>query len=191
MPRSILIIAALLGCLSSSISAVADTAAKPDAPACPAWLNVDVKRLHSEKVDNLCQYFQAGKPLLIVNTASHCGYTKQFGGLEALHQKYRDAGLTVLGFPSDSFKQEEKTEEGTAAICYQNYGVTFPMFTHVKVKGDEAHSVFGHLAEQSRAPGWNFNKYLIVGNQVSHYGSKVKPLKSALEKDIAGHLPGL
>ena len=158
---------------------------------CPDYLNTEMRRLHSQETANLCEFYQAGKPVVIVNTASHCGYTKQFGGLEALHQKYRDAGLTVLGFPSDSFKQEEKTEEGTAAICYQNYGVTFPMFTHVKVKGDEAHSVFGHLAEQSRAPGWNFNKYLIVGNQVSHYGSKVKPLKSALEKDIAGHLPGL
>lgn len=189
MPRSFWIFAALLSYFSTPATAGDDTAGnEANDKTCPAWLNVEVKRLHSEKVDNLCQYFQSGKPILIVNTASHCGYTKQFGGLEALHQKYKDAGLTVLGFPSNSFKQEEKTEQGTAAVCYQNYGVTFPMFTHVDVRGDGAHPIFRHLADQSRAPRWNFNKYLIAGNKISHYGSTVKPMKSALEKDIAGHL---
>lgn len=189
MPRSLWIFAALLGYLSNPVNAGTDTTGtETNDKTCPAWLNVEVKRLHSEQVDNLCKYFQAGKPILIVNTASHCGYTKQFGGLEALHQKYKEAGLTVLGFPSNSFKQEEKTEKGTAAVCYENYGVTFPMFSHVEVKGDGAHPVFRQLAGKSQAPRWNFNKYLILGDQVSHYGSTVKPLKSALEEDIAGQL---
>jgi len=85
--------------------------------ACPEFLNHDLRKLHANENINLCET-HSDKPLLIVNTASHCGFTKQFSGLEALHQKYRDRGFEVVGFASDSFKQESDTEEGAAEVCY-------------------------------------------------------------------------
>lgn len=164
---------ALLGCLSPMVWAES---------TCPDYLNTELRRLHSQETVNLCSYYQAGKPLLIVNTASHCGFTGQFGGLEALYKKYREQGLVVLGFPSNSFNQEEASEEGTARVCFKNFGVTFPMFEHVDVKGTSAHPLFQYLAKSSEAPSWNFNKYLIAGEKVTHFGSRVAPEK--LEKDI-------
>lgn len=151
---------------------------------CPEYLNTELRRLHSQEKVNLCSYFQTGKPLVIVNTASHCGFTKQFGGLEALYQKYREQGLVIMGFPSNSFNQEESSEEGTARVCFKNFGVTFPMFEHVDVKGEHAHPLFQYLAKASEAPSWNFNKYLIVDDQITHYGSRTAPEKSKLERDI-------
>lgn len=152
---------------------------------CPDYLNTEMRRLHSQDTANLCEFYQAGKPMVIVNTASHCGFTKQFGGLEKLHQKYKDQGLVVLGFPSNSFNQEEKSEEGTARVCYKNYGVTFPMFEHVDVKGKDAHPLFVYLAQQTEAPSWNFNKYLLEDGEVQHFGSRVAPEGSELEKAIS------
>lgn len=175
---------ALLGLLMTGLSA-ASGAQSLEQSKCPDYLNLEVRRLHSQKTANLCDYYQADKPLLVVNTASHCGFTKQFGGLEALYKKYRDDGLVILGFPSNSFKQEEKSEAGTAAVCYENYGVTFPMFEHVNVKGEQAHPLFKYLAEQTTAPAWNFNKYLVADGKVQHFGSKEAPLDSNLEKAIA------
>lgn len=166
----------LTACISTSLLAN---------PSCPAYLNVDLRLLHSQKSVNLCSYYQAGKPLLIVNTASHCGFTKQFGGLEALYKKYAAQGLVVLGFPSNSFNQEESSEEGTARVCYENFGVTFPMFEHMEVKGKSAHPLFQYLAKMSEEPSWNFNKYLIVGDKVTHYSSRVVPENSPLEESIA------
>lgn len=155
-----------------------------DPAGCPDYLNTEMRRLHSQEIANLCEFYQAGKPMVIVNTASHCGFTKQFGGLEKLHQKYKDQGLVVLGFPSNSFNQEEKSEEGTARVCYKNYGVTFPMFEHVDVTGDGAHPLFAYLAKHSEAPSWNFNKYVIEGGKVQHFGSRVAPEGSALETAV-------
>lgn len=154
------------------------------AAECPAHFNTELRLLHSSKTVNLCDYYQENRPLLIVNTASHCGFTKQFSGLEELHQKYKDQGLVVLGFPSNSFHQEEKSEEGTANVCYKNYGVTFTMFEHVDVKGKSVHPLFAYLAQQSESPSWNFNKYLISGNHVEHFGSRTTPLNSDLEKAV-------
>ncbi len=183
MPRTFLIfVVTLLFGLS------AHAAPGPATAGCPDWLNVDLKKLHSSDTDNLCRHFRHDKPLLIVNTASHCGFTKQFNGLQALYEKYKDDGLVILGFPSNSFKQEEKSEAATASVCYENYGVKFPMFTHVDVKGKSAHPLFRHLAEQTREPQWNFNKYLVKNGQVLHFGSKVEPLDSALEQQIAQSL---
>jgi glutathione peroxidase len=155
---------------------------------CPTYLNTELRRLHSQETVNLCKYYQEGKPIVIVNTASHCGFTKQFGGLESLYQKYKDQGLMVLGFPSNSFNQEETSEEGTARVCYKNYGVSFPMFEHVDVKGKNAHPLFVHLAKKSEEPSWNFNKYLIDGDQVTHFDSREAPLESNLEKQIGAAL---
>lgn len=153
---------------------------------CPDFLNVEVRKLHSSEKINLCSLYVPGKPLLIVNTASHCGYTKQFKGLEALYQKYKDKQLVVVGFPSNSFKQEEDSEMATATVCYQNYGVTFPMFEHVTVKGADAHPLFVYLASKTEAPSWNFNKYLVSGKEakVQHFGSSTAPLDSKMEEAI-------
>ena len=96
------------------------------AATCPEFLNHNLRKLHSQDTVNLCEV-AAGKPLLIVNTASHCGYTSQFTGLEQLHEAYKDRGLVVVGFASNDFRQEAKDESEAAAICYKNYGVTFTM----------------------------------------------------------------
>lgn len=154
---------------------------------CPQWLDVTVDKLHSSKTVELCDVV-AEKPVLLVNTASHCGYTKQFGGLEKLHQEYKDKGLVVVGFPSDSFKQENDDEAVTASVCYENYGVSFLMSKAVPVRGDDAHPIFKHLAAEQGKPSWNFNKYLVDrnGHVVQKFGSRTKPsdkkLVSAIEQ---------
>lgn len=163
------------------------SAAEPsDAAGCPDVLNQSVRKLHSKEVVNLCQFFKPGVPILIINTASHCAYTKQFKGLEALYLSYKDQGLVVLGFPSNSFKQEEDNEMGTATVCYQNYGVTFPMMEKVDVRGSSAHPLFAYLASATQAPSWNFNKYLLTGDgkQIVHFGSNDDPLGGKLEAAI-------
>jgi glutathione peroxidase len=143
---------------------------------CPAFLNHDFQRLHSSQSINLCTAF-AGRPLLIVNTASHCGFTPQFKGLEALHRKYSDRGLVLVGFPSDDFNQEAKNEAETADICYINYGVTFTMVAPSSVTGKDANAVFQELGRRSGQPTWNFNKYLVSGDGtvVKHFDSSVTP----------------
>ena len=143
---------------------------------CPDYLNHTFKRLHSNEQVNLCEAY-GDRPLLVINTASFCGYTPQFKGLEALHRRYGPAGLTVIGFPSNDFFQESSEEEKTAEVCYINYGVTFPMMSESSVKGRNANPVFKALADRTRAPRWNFNKYLIDsdGEVVAHFGSNIKP----------------
>ena len=152
---------------------------------CPNYLNHEYKKLHSDEKVNLCSLYK-NKPLLIVNTASHCGFTPQFDGLEALYKKYKDRGVEVIGFSSNDFNQAAKTEEEAAGICFENYGVSFTMLAPTKVKGEKANPTFTHLAEKSGDPKWNFFKYLVSdnGNEVKRYGSATKPLNSELEKDL-------
>jgi glutathione peroxidase len=152
---------------------------------CPAYLDHEFTRLHSTQKVNLCDEF-AGKPLLIVNTASHCGFTPQFKGLEALHQLYRDRGLVVIGFPSDDFDQEAADQAKTAEICYVNFGVKFTMLAPSAVTGADANPVFRELARQAKAPSWNFNKYLVApdGTVVRHFGSKVAPESQELQQAV-------
>jgi len=154
-------------------------AAAPAAASCPAWLDQDYRKLHSSQKVNICQAF-AGKPLLIVNTASHCGYTPQFKGLEAAWQKYKARGLVVVGFASDDFNQEDADEAKAAEICFLNNGVTFTMLAPTHVKGREANPVFQELARQTKAPAWNFNKYLVRadGKVLQYMGSGVTPESS-------------
>ena len=156
-----------------------------DSKSCPEYLDHEVKRLHSSETVELCQEY-AGKPLLIVNTASHCGFTPQFKGLEALHQKYKDRGLVVLGFPSNDFFQESSDESETAEVCYINYGVTFPMMSTVSVRGSSAHPIFKELARQSGAPLWNFYKYVInaEGVVVKRFSSMTAPDSNKLRRTI-------
>lgn len=153
------------------IALAADTAA-----ACPAWQDQEFRKLHSRDSVNLCEAF-AGKPLLVVNTASHCGFTPQFEGLEAVHRKYKDRGLAVVGFASDDFDQEANDEAEAAETCFVNFGVTFTMIAPQHVKGPQANPVFRELARQTTEPKWNFNKYLVSadGKTVRHFDSKVAP----------------
>ncbi len=136
-----------------------------------------------------------GKVLLIVNTASQCGFTPQYAGLEKLFEKYKAAGFTVLGFPSNQFgAQEPGDEKEIARFCAENYKVTFPMFSKIEVNGPGAHPLYKHLQEAK--PGllgsepikWNFSKFLVDKNGavVARYGSSTKP--SALEEPIAALL---
>lgn len=157
------------------------------AMACPDYLQGEYRKLHSQKNIDLCEVTK-GKTVLVVNTASHCGFTSQFKGLEALYQKYKDQGLVVVGFASDDFKQEDADEEKAATICYLNYGVTFTMFAPTKVTGEDANKLFKVLAKEkdSREPKWNFNKYLLDsdGKFVKYFGSTVKPDSQELTGEI-------
>jgi len=157
--------------------------------SCPAVLDHEMKKLRSRESVKLCDAY-AGKPVLVINTASHCGYTPQFKGLEALHQQYKDRGLVVAGFPSDSFNQEANTAEKTAQVCYVNYGVTFDMYSEIPVKGGNAHPMFAQLAAAKGAPRWNFNKYLIdaEGNVVARFNSNTRPDSAELRNAIEGVL---
>ena len=143
---------------------------------CPAFLKHKLRKLHAKQQIDLCEV-SAGKTLLIVNTASHCGFTPQFKALEALHQKYQNQGLVVLGFPSDDFFQEADDEKETADICFVNYGVTFPMLQTISVRGSDAHPIFEYLGDKTTSPKWNFYKYLVSadGNKVQHFNSRVTP----------------
>jgi glutathione peroxidase len=162
---------------AAQITAPAVAAPQAAAPqACPAYLDHEFRKLHSSQTVNICKAF-AGKPLLIINTASHCGFTPQFKGLEAAYQKYKGRGLVVVGFASDDFNQEAKDEAEAADTCFLNYGVTFTMLSPQHVKGAEANPVFAELARQTTAPSWNFNKYLVSadGKVLQHLDSKVAP----------------
>lgn len=159
--------------------------------SCPDWLDQDINKLRSTEQVNFCE-LQDGKPMLIVNTASFCGYTGQFEALEAVYQTYRERGFTVVGVPSNDFRQEADSQAKTAEICFVDYGVTFTMTAPQTVKGPDAHRVFRTLAEKSGAePSWNFNKYLIdaEGRQVWHYPSKVTPDDPKLTAQIEALLP--
>jgi len=155
------------------------------AAQCPAFLNHDFQKLHSSEHVNLCTAF-AGKPLLLVNTASHCGYTPQFSGLEAINKKYGARGLVVVGFPSDDFNQEAKDEAETAHVCYENFGVTFTMLSPLPVTGAATNPVFRELARQTKEPSWNFNKYLVRpdGTVIEHFDSDVTPDSPQLEAAV-------
>ena len=143
------------------------------------------------KTENLCEVY-GGKVVLVVNTASKCGYTPQYEGLESLYKTYKDKGLVVLGFPSDQFLGPEYDDETKIAeFCKANYGVTFPMYSKGDVKGDEANPLFKDLiATTGKKPSWNFNKYLIGrdGKTVTHFGSNTKPQEADFVKAIEAEL---
>ncbi|HEX2331861.1 MAG TPA: glutathione peroxidase [Burkholderiales bacterium] len=138
-----------------------------------------------EKPQSLCDY--AGKVVLVVNTASQCGYTPQYEGLEALYRKYRDRGLVVLGFPSNDFGgQEPGSNKDVAAFCVNQYAIDFPMFAKTELKKNPFYADL--LRASGSAPRWNFHKYLIdrSGQQVLAFDTRVAPedprLVGAIEK---------
>jgi glutathione peroxidase len=194
-------------CLVSSLTMLAGASAFAQAPAaavpaaaaapatavggCPAILKQTFKRLQDEAPQDLCQY--SGKVILVVNTASYCGFTNQYEGLEGLYAKYGSKGLVVLGFPSNDFGQQEPgSSKEIADFCYNTYGVKFPMFAKSVVSGKEPNPLFANLIKTTgKAPAWNFHKYLIGrdGKVLDNFGSKVTPtdktLVGAVEKALA------
>lgn len=165
-----LFLASALVALSTSVTA-----------ACPALLDRRIDNI-LEQPQSLCEY--AGKVLLVVNTASQCGYTPQYGGLEALYRKYKARGLVVLGFPSNDFGgQEPGSNREIAAFCVNQYAIDFPMFAKIPVKGKEAHPFYAQLAKTTgTAPRWNFHKYLIdrSGSKVMSFDTRLEPTDPGL-----------
>ena len=153
---------------------------------CPALLNHTFSALQDGKPMPLCQY--AGKVILVVNTASFCGFTSQYEGLEKLYAQLKDRGLVVLGFPSNDFgEQEPGSDKEIADFCRLTYGVEFPMVAKTTVKGRDANPFYQKLAEMTGSkPRWNFHKYLINrdGTQVVAYTSFTKPEDKDLLKKI-------
>jgi glutathione peroxidase len=149
---------------------------------CSKTLSHTFLRLQDEAPQNLCQY--QGKVVLIVNTASYCGFTGQYDGLEKLYSQYKDKGLVILGFPSNDFgKQEPGSNKEIADFCHNTYGVKFPMFAKSSVTGPNVNPLFKHLIEQTGTkPRWNFYKYLVdrQGNVVDAYSSMTSPSSSKL-----------
>lgn len=160
-------------------------------PACPATLSHTFPRLQDEKPQSLCQY--GGKVVLVVNTASYCGFTPQYQGLEALYGKYKGQGLVVLGFPSNDFAQEKGDNQQIAEFCENTYGVKFPMFAKSGVRGADANPLYRQLAQATgKQPLWNFHKYLIArdGRVVASYSSLTAPDSAQLVRDIEQQLSG-
>jgi glutathione peroxidase len=176
--------------LAVTVSPTAAQAATPE--ACPAILNHKFSRLQDDAPQNLCQY--AGKAVLVVNTASYCGFTSQYEGLEKLYQRYQKSGLVVLGFPSNNFGQQEPgSAKQIADFCYNTYGVKFPMLSKTEVVGPEQHPFFSALSKASgSAPKWNFHKYLIDrnGKVVASFSSMVAPTSPDLIKAVDKALSG-
>lgn len=166
--------------------AVASSAWAGDA-SCPTTLNFTKRTLASDQEVNLCKEY-LGKVVLVVNTASKCGYTPQYDGLEALYRKYKDKGLVVLGFPSNDFGgQEPGNEKQIQNFCRLTYGVEFPMFekTHAaKANADPMYQILGNLAGEY--PQWNFHKYLLdrQGRLVASYNSRVEPQSPTVVETI-------
>ncbi len=155
--------------------------------ACPPLLQHQFTRLQDDAPQPLCQY--AGKVLLVVNTASYCGYTRQYEGLEALYAKYRPRGLVILGFPANDFGQQEPgSATQIAELCFNTYGVQFPMFNKTVVVRPQRNAFYTQLYQATKAaPQWNFHKYLVGrdGKTVASFPSAVEPdsreLRTAIE----------
>ena len=154
-------------------------------------LDQDFRRLASDEVVNL-EAAYGGKVVLVVNTASKCGNTPQYEGLEKLYEEYGDEGLVVLGFPSDDFfGQEPGTEEEIQEFCRLTYGVRFPMFEKVTVKEGEAHPFYARLAAAAGTyPTWNFHKYLIGrdGRLIAEFSPRTRPYDDELVASIRSAL---
>ena len=144
---------------------------------CPKALDFEIKRLGDDKVESLCKY--KGNVILVVNTASKCGFTPQYEGLEKVYRQFKDRGFVVLGFPSDDFWQEYKSNEEIKEFC-EGYQISFPLFAEGPVKGSDKQEVFRFLTERSGMDGeirWNFEKFLLDrdGNLVRRYRSGQDP----------------
>ena len=158
------------------------------------FYDIEAKRISGETI-KMEEY--KGKTLLIVNTASRCGFTGQYDGLQKLYETYREKGFVVLGFPSNDFlKQEPGSNEEIQSFCKINYGVTFPMFEKIAVKGEDQHPLYRFLTSEAANPGfggkisWNFNKFLVSpeGKVVGRFGSRTTPDDKELVQAIEAQL---
>jgi glutathione peroxidase len=179
--------ACLVAASALSVPAVQAQTPKPNAStACPALLQHRFDRLQDEKPQSLCQY--SGQVVLVVNTASFCGFTSQYEGLEALYAQYKTRGLVVLGFPANDFgRQEPGNNQAIADFCENTFGVKFPMFSKTSVVGRNANPLYQQLAGKTgETPQWNFHKYLIGrdGQTVRSYPSTLDPKNPSFVKDI-------
>lgn len=189
MLKSLMLTSAAL--LGVAIFAHARDDAPSTQPVSPA-LDFTMKKLDGTE-QPLSAY--AGKVVLVVNTASKCGFTKQYAGLEALHKQYKDQGLVVLGFPSDDFNNQEfETDAEIAQFCQDKFGVTFQLFSKVDVKGEQQAPLFAYLTKWAPDRGeikWNFEKFLIGkdGTIVARWRSKTAPdteeMKGVIEQELA------
>ncbi len=186
-PRSLALAAAIFA-LSIGVSLGTDRAVAEE--AAKELLDLSARRLGGSE-EPLSRY--RGEVLLIVNTASECGYTPQYAGLQALYERYREKKFNVLGFPSNDFgEQEPGDDRQIGAFCKSNYGVEFPMFSKVRVLGADAHPVYAYLTSLPKPIGgaveWNFQKYLVDrnGRVVARFESETEPgdpvLVAALER---------
>lgn len=186
--RRILILATF--CLGLSISV--QVFAQALAPACSPLLSHTFLRLQDEVPQNLCQY--QGKVILVVNTASYCGFVGQYDDLEKIYSRYQQRGFVVLGFPSNDFGQQEPgTNKQIAEFCKNTYDVKFPMFTKSNVSGKNPNPLFKTLIEKTGTmPKWNFYKYLIDrnGNVVEAYGSLANPSSKTITSQVEKLLQG-
>lgn len=167
---SIMFLLALSGVTQANTDTGTETA------TCPAALDFTLRKLNNEQTVNLCEAYQ-DKMLLVVNTASHCGFTPQFTGLEKIYQDYKDRGFVVLGMPSNDFAQDPGSEEQIAGVCNGEYNVTFPMFEKTGVGERSASPLYKVLGEQAgEYPVWNFHKYMIYkGELIGSFPSRVTP----------------
>jgi glutathione peroxidase len=183
--RRVRLLSAACGLICSMAFGWTTPAAASPPAACPALLSHTLPRLQDEKPQDLCQF--AGKVVLAVNTASACGYTPQYEGLQKLHERYASRGLVIMGFPSADFRQEPKDNQGIAELCFDTYGVRFPMFAKSGVVGQTANPFFAALTrETGQAPKWNFHKYLIdrQGRAVASFPSAIDPLDPRLTSRV-------
>ncbi|WP_332777977.1 glutathione peroxidase [Polaromonas sp.] len=175
--------------LASAQSPSQAAPAARSAAACPSLLQHSFLRLQDEKPQSLCQY--AGKVVVVVNTASFCGFTPQYEGLEALHARFKDRGLVVLGFPSNDFSQETGSNKEIADFCENTFGVKFPMFAKSSVTGQAANPLFKQLAAKTGTPPrWNFYKYVVArdGQGVVSFNSLTTPKDPKFLKEIQKQL---
>jgi glutathione peroxidase len=184
---------AALFTLLTHIPAQAQSSTKPGSVAsCPASLNFKFPRLQDEVTQDLCQY--KGKVVMVVNTASYCGFTPQYEALEKIYADYSAKGFVIIGFPSNDFgSQEPGSNKEIAEFCKNTYDVKFPMIAKTVVSGSEANPLFKYLIDKTKTtPKWNFYKYLIDrdGNVVEAYSSLIKPdskkVTAQIEKLLAG-----
>lgn len=176
--------------LGIAVGVSAATPLDSKAAVCPALWQKNLPRLQDDSPQNLCQY--SGKVALVVNTASYCGFTSQYQGLEKVYARFQQRGLVVMGFPSNDFGQQEPgNSKQIADLCFNTYGVKFPMFGKSAVTGAQANPLFKELAAQTgQSPRWNFHKYLVdrrgkvVGSFPSDMSPKDPKLIAQLEKAL-------
>ena len=185
----------LIGCTAGVLLTLMFGACKPGYSAETPTRGADMAPVHSFTLNDidgnpLALNAFTGKVMLLVNTASMCGNTPQYEGLQTLYEQYREQGLEILAFPANNFgKQEPGTNTEIKSFCYTKYALAFPLFSKISVKGQDMHPLYHYLTTQSPFPGeieWNFQKFLVnrQGEVIARYRPGLKPLSSQIVQDI-------